>query len=422
MLVEIFSSIAMSGVLAWTYLDERGASNDASKIQKIAKMSGLVKKDGNQTHTIHLLRKRRQKWGTEYVYRIPLGFSYNDFQDRRQNFEDGLNIRNSLWDIIRYEDIKGLKIDKTLLKQIQKILKKPRGRKEVVMDYDGTLKIRVYNEPLPTKLGVEETDIDECKGWNIWVGDSREERIYHNFDSRPHMIVAGATGFGKSEFLKLLITTLLRIQPDNVKFYLIDLKGGTELGRYRDCRQTLAFGRDPKQAEEILTKVQKDMNERIDWLYENGYKDVKQAGITERHFVVIDEAADIADNKTCVKMVTDISRRGRSAGYRLIYATQYPTNETLPSQVRANIGARVVFRLETAIQSKAVLDETGAESLPEIEGRAIFRRVSNKIVQTPLIGNKLINSVVKINLRARKDDEPPKRTESGTDIIKFEDA
>lgn len=421
-MLEYVGIAAMSGVLAWTYLDGSGGMSDASKIQKIAKMSGLIKKDGDKTHTIHLLRKRKREWGTEYVYRIPLGFSFRDFEDRRQNFEDGLNVRNSLRDIITREQIKKLKIDKTLLKQIQKLLKQPRGRKEITMDYDGTLKIRVYNAPLAKKLLVKDNDLDALSGWNIWIGDSREERITHNFDKRPHMIVAGATGFGKSEFLKLLITTLLRVQPDNVKFYLIDLKGGTELGRFRQTKQCLAFGRSPKEALEILKKVQKDMGDMIDWLYENGFKDVKQAGITERHFVVIDEAADISYDRDCMKLVTDISRRGRSAGYRLIYATQYPTNETLPSQVRANIGARVVFRLETGAQSRAVLDEEGAEKLPEIEGRAIFRRVSNYLVQTPLIQNDLIDKTVKINLRAREDNEPKARTESGQDIIKFEDA
>lgn len=421
-MLEYVGIAAMSGVLAWTYLDGSGGMNDASKIQKIAKMSGLIKKEGDKTHTIHLLRKRKRKWGTEYVYRIPLGFSFRDFEDRRQNFEDGLNIRNNLRDIITREEIRKLKIDKTLLKQIQDILKKPRGRKEITMDYDGTLKIRVYNAPLTRKLLVEDKDLDDLSGWNIWIGDSREERIKHDFEERPHMIVAGATGFGKSEFLKLLITTLLRTQPNNVKFYLIDLKGGTELGRFRQTKQCLEFGRNVDQALEILTKVQKDMNEKIEWLYDNGYKDVKQAGQKERYFVVIDEAADISYSRDCMKLVTDIARRGRSAGYRLIYATQYPTNETLPSQVRANIGARVVFRLETGAQSRAVLDEEGAEKLPEIEGRAIFRRVSNHIVQTPLIKNDIIDKEIKINLRAREDNEPKARTESRQDIIKFEDA
>ncbi|MGD6879940.1 FtsK/SpoIIIE domain-containing protein, partial [Bacillus infantis] len=94
--------------------------------------------------------------------------------------------------------------------------------------------------------------------------------------------------------------------------------------------------------------------------------------------------------------------------------TQYPTNETLPSQVRANIGARICFRLETNAQSRAVLDEGGAEELPEIEGRAIFRRVKNHIVQTPYIGRKTIEKVVQphIVIKPRKDEGNGKKSET----------
>jgi S-DNA-T family DNA segregation ATPase FtsK/SpoIIIE len=413
----------MLGLLGWTYTQKSG-KNDADKIQKIAKYSGLTKKDGKETFTIHLLDKRPRKWGTEYVYRIPLGFSFHDFEEKRQNFEDGLNIRSRLWEVITFEDIKALKMDKTIVKQIRKIITQPRPRKEVVMEYDGTLIMRVYRTPMPKKIPVTEQDIASCNGWKVWVGDNREERIYLDFEDRPHLIVAGATGFGKSEIVKLIVTILARIQPDNVKFYLIDLKGGTELGQFRHMKQTKEFGRNPEDAHTILEKVKEDMETRLDWLYENGYNSVKQAGITERHFVVIDEAADIADNSKCMKLVTDIARRGRSAGYRLIYATQYPTNETLPSQVRANIGSRIVFRLETGAQSRACLDEEGAEKLPEIEGRAIFRKVSNKIIQTPLIKQDLIDSTIKINLKPRSEDngEPTKGAKGRPRIIKFEDA
>lgn len=420
MIIEIATSIAMGGVLTWVYADKRGR-NDGDKIQKIAKYSGLIKKDGKETHTIHLLAKREEKWGNEYIYRIPLGLCFQDFKEKRQNFEDGLNIRTRLWKLPTLKEIKRLKLDDTLLKQIRKLVLELTPRKEVDMEYDGTLKIKVYNGPMTKKIPVTEEDINECKGWKVWVGNTRHERLYMDFEKRPHMIIAGGTGFGKSEMVKLIVCTLSRIQPENVKFHLIDLKGGTELGQFRHMKQVEDFGRRPEDAEEILVRVKEDMDNLLDDLYEKGFNGVKQAGIKERHFVIIDEAADIANKKKCMDMVTDIARRGRSAGYRLIYATQYPTNETLPSQVRANIGSRIVFRLETGAQSLACLDEKGAESLPEIEGRAIFRQVTNKVVHTPLIGQDLIDETIKINLRPRSENvEFTKRAETRQDTIKFE--
>src|SRR5690625_6590101 len=159
------------------------------------------------------------------------------------------------------------------------------------------------------------------------------------------------------------------------------------------------------------------MNSKLDHLFEKGVKDVKRAGQKERDFIFIDEAADL-DNASR-DLVVDIARRGRSAGYRLIYATQYPTNETLPSQVRANIGARVCFRLETNTQSLAVLDEGGAEKLPELEGRAIFRRGKNHVVQTPYIEEKQISEIIKphINIRAKRSEEHTSALQSRGQLV-----
>jgi DNA segregation ATPase FtsK/SpoIIIE, S-DNA-T family len=117
----------------------------------------------------------------------------------------------------------------------------------------------------------------------------------------------------------------------------------------------------------------------------------------------------------CEAIITDIARRGRAAGFRLVYATQYPTNETLKSQVRQNIGARVCFRLETSAASLAVLDETGAEELPLIPGRAIYRTDTKTILQAPYIENGYIREAIEphIVIRAR-ESEVNTSVESGT--------
>jgi len=404
MIFEIASSVVMGGILGTTFYYQKGGINDHPKIENIAKNCGLVSKDGKE---IRILRKSRKKGYTEYVYQIPQGLSFKEFQAKLDNFQDGLNSKKSLLDF-SINDVKEINWKGDLLQQVKDLLeKKTKLRKTVEMEYDGVLKILVYNDALTTEFVLDEVALKKYKGWEVPVGLSRKGELKHNFEKRPHMIVAGATGFGKSEFIKLLITVLTSSQPEYARFHLIDLKGGLELGRYKNMKQVIEFGRNPKEAKEILVKIQEDMNEKLDILFEKGFKDVAEAGQKERYFVFVDEAADIADDNSCMEIVTDIARRGRAAGYRLIYATQYPTNETLPSQVRANIGARVCFRLETNAQSRAVLDEGGAEELPEIEGRAIFRRVKNHIVQTPYIERKTIEKVVQphIIIKPRKDDE-----------------
>jgi S-DNA-T family DNA segregation ATPase FtsK/SpoIIIE len=412
MFFEIGSTFVMAGVAGYTYLYQAGNVNESSKISRIAANSGLIVKEGKKTRTIQLLRRTKNDWGVEYCYRIPLGLSFGDFESKREQLQDGLRHKSVLIDI-SLDDIKQIDIKKPLLPQIRKFFAEKKSEKEIELEYDGALKICVYNEPLAILNKFEDEHFAKCKGWKIPVGSSRSEEFEHDFEKRPHMIVAGSTGFGKSEFIKLLVTVLINNQPDHVRFHLIDLKGGTELGRFKNLKQVVTFGRKPSDAKETLSAIQQDMDAKLDYLFENGVKDVKEAGQKERYFIVIDEAADIANDKDCMEIVTDISRRGRSAGYRLIYATQYPTNETLPSQVRANIGARVCFRLETGAQSRAVLDEGGAEALPEIEGRAIFRRVKNHVVQTPFIERSLIEKTITphITIRPRKDDDNAQKSE-----------
>src|SRR5699024_11371048 len=105
---------------------------------------------------------------------------------------------------------------------------------------------------------------------------------------------------------------------------------GKELGPCKNLSQTLNFAREPKGAKEVLEDIRADMNNKLDHLFEKGLNSVGRLGQKERDFIFIDEAADLDDASR--DLVVDIARRGRSAGYRLIYATQYPTNETLPSR------------------------------------------------------------------------------------------
>src|SRR5690625_3142712 len=125
--------------------------------------------------------------------------------------------------------------------------------------------------------------------WTVPIGKTYKDLITHDFEKRPHMIVAGATGFGKSEFLKLLVTALIKQKSEHARLHLIDLKGGNELGPFKDLKQCNSFARDPEGAKQILEDIQNDMNSKLDHLFEKGVKDVKRAGQKERDFIFIDE-------------------------------------------------------------------------------------------------------------------------------------
>src|SRR5205085_12425820 len=92
----------------------------------------------------------------------------------------------------------------------------------------------------------------------------------------------------------------------------------------------------------------------------------------------------------CQAALSEIARIGGGLGYRLIYATQYPTKEAVPMQVKMNIVARLSFVCASRIASQVLLDEVGGEDLPSIPGRAIYLVEKKRTVQVPYIDDKMM--------------------------------
>jgi len=402
MIFEFGSTMLMAGLTGYAYLKKNGStSNDAEKIQKIfSNASWNIKGE-----TIRLQKKRKFQGGVEYVYQVPLGFDRNKVESEKHILEDGLNIRHK---VLNFEpkDLLEVKFDKTLYKQIHRILTtKKISRKEIDLEFDGMLKIRVYNESMQDQYIWDESYLRPGT-WSISIGNTRQSLVRHNFDEHKHLIIAGATGYGKSAILKLIVTSLVLQNPEDVNLHLIDLKGGSAFQRFKDLKQTVNFTRDPEETKGILENIQKEMNQMYKEIVDAGFEDIKESGRSERHFIIIDEAADIADDKDCMEIVTDIARRGRGAGYYLIYATQYPSSQSIPQQTKRNIPSRLCFVLDDATASNTALGQTGAEELPLIPGRGIYKNVKSQVVQTPYINNKEIQKKIApyIEIKARKEE------------------
>ncbi len=404
MFVEILSSAAMGGVLGYTYIYQAGlGGNDTKKIENIAKNCGLVSKDGK---TIRIKRRTRNKGYMDYVFQMPQGLSSKDFQNKLDHFQDGLNIKKNVLDL-SLADIKQINWKGDVVQEVKDLLEKRKQLKNTVeIKFDGMLKFRVYDQELTDMFVFDEELFKKLKSWEVPIGLTIDQKlIKHNFDKLAHMIIGGTTDFGKSNALKVMITTLIHRKPKNVSFTLIDLKGGLSFGRYKNVKQVENIAKNAEEALNALEKVQEKLNETMDYLEENGFEDVKEAGMKDRHFIVVDEAADIADDENCQDILKDIARRGRAAGFRLLYATQYPTRETVSSQVKRNCISRLCFVLDTDIASRAVLDEGGAEQLPLIQGRAIYKAHGKSIVQTPYIENQFIKKTIQphINIRPKRE-------------------
>jgi energy-coupling factor transporter ATP-binding protein EcfA2 len=306
---------------------------------------------------------------------------------------------------IELKELLNIRLNTNIINQIKAILSDKRvSKKEIELDFDGMLRIKVYNEPMPDEIAWND---DMLTGKGVLIGVTRSGMIFHDFDELPHLLVGGATGYGKSQTLKMIITALIQKNADNVSFSLIDLKNGTSFARFKDCKQVKRLAKNPDEAKAALVEIRKDMNEKFDKLVKGGFEDVKEAKDKRRHFIVIDEAADLSDDKDSMEIVKDIARRGRASGTHLIYATQYPTTETIPSQVKRNIVARLAFIVDDGTASQVILGQGGAEKLPEIKGRAIYKRLKQEVVQCPYMNNQTIKEKITphITLKAREEDE-----------------
>lgn len=412
MLFEILTTTFMGGIALNALIKKKGlATNDSGKIQRIISLSGLNVKDGKDTLTTQLIRKQQYNWGWEYAYRIPLGRSFDDYRAKQRVLEDGLNNRRQR---ITISDLKELKIDATVIEQVKELLKRKLVEyKELEITFDGLLKIRVYNEPLPSLV-----PFHQGEKWSVPVGMTRDKNTfkYHDFEQIPHLVLGGATRYGKSNFTSSMITSLIQSYPDYVRFFLIDLKGGVEFCDYENIKQTVSIAYEPEEALVTLKSAYEQMRTIQCRLKLLGKKNVQEAGIKERFFIIIDEVGELnpseaigtSDKKLkleCQTLMSQIARLGAGLGFRQILASQYTTGDIIPRQCKQNSDAKLCFRVQSAVASRVILDETGAENLPQIKGRAIYQTADKReILQTPLITSETIQKTLTPYIVDKKEE------------------
>jgi S-DNA-T family DNA segregation ATPase FtsK/SpoIIIE len=202
--------------------------------------------------------------------------------------------------------------------------------------------------------------------------------------SMPHLLIAGATGTGKSVGLNCMIASILyKATPDEVRLILIDPKR-LELGVYEDIPHLLApVVTDPKIAANVLKWAVGEMEKRIRKLASEGVRNIEQynnvvraerpapaAGEEEAkplHYIVIviDELADLmmVSSHEVEESITRLAQMARAVGIHLILATQRPSVDVLTGLIKANFPSRISFRVAARVDSRTILDSIGAEHL-----------------------------------------------------------
>ena len=207
--------------------------------------------------------------------------------------------------------------------------------------------------------------------------------IWCEINKTPHLLVAGSTGSGKSVCINgIICSILMRAKPDEVKLVMVDPKK-VELSGYNGVPHLMRpVVTDPKEASVALGKIVSEMERRYDEFSETKTKNIatyndyvekknktlpKDEQIKKMPFIVviIDELADLmlVASKDVEASIMRITQMARAAGIHLIIATQRPSTDVITGVVKANIPSRISFAVSSSIDSRTILDSTGAEKL-----------------------------------------------------------
>ncbi len=253
----------------------------------------------------------------------------------------------------------------------------PNTSREIITvgDILGSKEARQATHPLEVAIG------RDINGRNMMV----------NLATMPHVLIAGATGAGKSSCLNSLLTSILmRSTPDQVRLILVDPKR-VEMGQYDKAPHLLtAPVTDPRKAANALAWAVREMERRYDLLHKVGFRDITgynnavdaetlEVGLGEvdEHgeplkyrrlpfiLVVVDELADLmmVAARDVEDSIARIAQMARAVGIHLVIATQRPSVNVITGVIKANVPARLAFAVSSLTDSRVILDQPGAERL-----------------------------------------------------------
>lgn len=216
-------------------------------------------------------------------------------------------------------------------------------------------------------------------------------KLYQDMADQPHLLIAGATGSGKSVVINGIIYTQLLHCPDRSAFVLLDPKR-VELVQYKDCPHTLLYASEP---DDMVRALQRSVD-----LIERRYRQMQAERVRKYSgsdvYIVIDELADLmtTDRKRVLPLLQRICQIGRAAKVHVIAATQCPLAKVIPTEVKVNFDARVGLRTRSAQDSRNILGSAGCEDLPRYGQGFYMTPEGLQLYNIPMYSDDQINALV----------------------------
>ena len=249
-----------------------------------------------------------------------------------------------------------------------------------------------------------------------------------NLQDLPHLIIAGATGAGKSSCINAMVTSILmRTRPEEVRLILVDPKR-VEMGQYNDVPHLLTrVITSPKKASDALQWAVAEMERRYELLADSGVRDITSyrekwdAGMIDDDgfdrfpfiVIIVDELNDLmmVSGRAVEDSVVRIAQMARAVGIHLILATQRPSVNVITGVIKANVPSRLAFSVASQTDSRVIIDSIGAEKLVGLGDMLVATATSPKPerIQGAFVTEKEVQAVVdwvREQARARyRDDE-----------------
>lgn len=258
-------------------------------------------------------------------------------------------------------------------------------------------------------------------------------------NATPHLLIAGATGSGKSVCINCIIASILmRTKPDEVKLVMVDPKK-VELSMYNGVPHLLTpVVTDPKKASIALKNIVAEMEKRYQVFEDTKCKNIASynkmcetnTDYQKMPYIVfiIDELADLmlVAAKDVEDSIMRITQMARAAGIHLIVATQRPSTDVITGVVKANIPSRISFAVSSSIDSRTILDQTGAEKLLG-KGDMLFKPMGENVpirIQGAYVSDEELQKIVDFTISQQKANYDHSLTEEkgeGSDAGKYDD-